>query len=125
MSVTVEWYNDEKTAFYVSYAPNWTWEQHQKAVSRIQHLREDYQLEQTYSIFNMCCTMIPIGSPVSAHFTEPQDGSVIVLIIDNTYTNRMMQIALRALRKHRLFHLVGTYEEARALIEAKLYPLEV
>jgi hypothetical protein len=94
-------------------------------VAQIQKLREEHEIARSYCIFDMSGTTIPIGSPVGPHYTEPPQGSFIAMIVDNMFARTIVQIAIRALRKHQLFQLVGTREEANALINARVSPSEI
>jgi hypothetical protein len=120
MAVTVEWYNEDKQAFYVRYSPGWTWDEHHKAVREVQDLRAAHQLEMSFCIFDMSGTTIPIGSPVGPHYTDPPHESFIAMVVDNLFARTIIQIAIRALRKNHMFQIVGTREEANELLEARL-----
>lgn len=120
MPVKVDWYNEDKSAFYVRYSPGWTWDAHHKAVREVQQLRAANHLEMSFCIFDMSGTTIPIGSPVGPHYTDPPRESFIVMVVDNMFARMIIQIALRALRKTHLFQIVGTREEANLLLEARL-----
>jgi hypothetical protein len=120
MSIMVEWYNENKQAFYVRYSPGWTWDAHHKAVREVQQLRAAHQLEMSFCIFDMSGTTIPIGSPVGPHYTDPPRESFIAMVVDNLFARTIIQIAIRALRKGHMFQIVATRAEANALLDERL-----
>ncbi len=116
----ISWYNPKQTAFLVSYAPGWTWDQHRAVLKDLSRWRVSRKLNHTYCLFDLRGTTLPINSPVAPHYKDPREGSFIVIVADNVFMRTVAQLVIRGRGHQHLIHLVETLEEGKALLDAQL-----
>lgn len=110
--VNVDWYNNDQTAFHLTYKAGWTWADHHQAINQIIRDRRDKGIHQTFALIDMRRTVPSFGEQIYTHYQDPPEGSKVVVIIDSPFMRTVAQFAIRVRSGQDVFHIVGTLTRA-------------